>query len=181
MTTPWRVFLGCTGKVMLYQHGDFSGWSAGFSKGNYRHAAFIAKGARNDDVSSIKVPPGCKAVVYQHGDFSGWSATFNAGIYPYAAFISRGARNDDLSAIKVYDSELSGDSTVSGHDCGVFPHAIFLTCAPWLYAGKTSCNEQLKGRKGAGYRGCQTHTRSGKRCQAWSSQTPRALPACPPP
>jgi len=35
-----------------------------------------------------------------------------------------------------------------------------------------SCVETLSGTKGAGYRGCQTKTRSGLTCQAWASQSP---------
>ena len=34
------------------------------------------------------------------------------------------------------------------------------------------CDEELKGTKGDGYRGCQNRTISGNVCQAWSSQTP---------
>jgi hypothetical protein len=37
-----------------------------------------------------------------------------------------------------------------------------------------ACNEALVGTNNDGYRGCQTVTRSGKRCQRWDSQTPQA-------
>ena len=30
----------------------------------------------------------------------------------------------------------------------------------------------MTGRNGAGYRGCQVKTRSGRTCQAWASQSP---------
>ena len=36
------------------------------------------------------------------------------------------------------------------------------------------CNEQLTGEEDAGYRGCQTKTRSGKTCQRWDSQSPHS-------
>jgi len=90
----------CTGKVEVYQHGDFTGWKASFAKGVYDYGKFVKAGAKNDDASSIKVPTGCKATLYQHGDFKGWKAVFPAGHYPYKKFVKR-AKNDDASAIKV--------------------------------------------------------------------------------
>jgi len=94
----------CTGSVQLFQHGSFAGWRASFPKGSYPYRKFIARGAKNDDASSIKVPAGCKAILYQHGAFSGWKATFGPGSYPYRKFIAAGAKNDDASAIKVIDA-----------------------------------------------------------------------------
>lgn len=35
-----------------------------------------------------------------------------------------------------------------------------------------NCDETIKGKKGDGYRGCQNVTKSGKKCQKWTSQTP---------
>lgn len=39
-------------------------------------------------------------------------------------------------------------------------------------SGGSSCNEELTGYQHAGYRGCQTVTRSNKTCQSWDSQMP---------
>merc|ERR1719193_2375615 len=36
------------------------------------------------------------------------------------------------------------------------------------------CNEAYTGRKGAGYRGCQTETLSGYTCQPWHRQSPHS-------
>merc|ERR1711970_206174 len=64
----------CTGHVSVYQH-NFSGWVARFKRGSYNIHAFKAKGARNDDASSVIVPRGCKATLYEHGSFNGWAVT----------------------------------------------------------------------------------------------------------
>jgi hypothetical protein len=50
----------------------------------------------------------------------------------------------------------------------------------WEYCDPLpDCNEELSGDKGSGYRGCQTVTRSGIWCQAWSSQYPIAHSVTP--
>jgi hypothetical protein len=89
---------GCTDKVQIFQHGDFTGWEAKLGKGSHDNSkADVA-------VSSIKVPAGCVATLYQHAPKSGWSATFHAGDYDYSEFIAAGAKNDDTSAIDVTDA-----------------------------------------------------------------------------
>ena len=42
---------GC--EVKVFQHNHFRGWLVHFEQGVYNHAAFTAKGAWNDHVSSI--------------------------------------------------------------------------------------------------------------------------------
>jgi hypothetical protein len=59
------------------------------------------KGVKNDDVSSLKVPTGCKVTLFQHGQFGGWHATFPAGEYNHAAMLRKGAKNDDMSSLKI--------------------------------------------------------------------------------
>ena len=48
------------------------------------------------------------------------------------------------------------------------------TSAASSSAAGGSCSEGLSGSNDAGYRGCQSVTRSGKTCQAWSLQLPHA-------
>lgn len=41
--------------VVVYQHADFTGWSAVYGEGDHEYNDFMAAGAVNDDASSIKV------------------------------------------------------------------------------------------------------------------------------
>jgi len=89
-------------RVELYEHSGFTGWRADFSAGSYDHGSFLAKGARNDQMSSFKVVgANCRATLYQHGDFAGWSRSFTVGNYDVDAMVRAGAVNDDASSIKV--------------------------------------------------------------------------------
>jgi len=90
----------CTGEVSLYQHGGFNGKEVKFGKGNYNHGAMTRKGQKNDDVSSLKVPNGCRAILYQH-NFDGYGIEFGPGNYNHGAMTQRGVRNDDVSSLKV--------------------------------------------------------------------------------
>ena len=51
-------------EATLYQHSDFTGWSATFTVGDYEIAEFLAAGAQDNDASSIKVNPGCQIIMY---------------------------------------------------------------------------------------------------------------------
>jgi len=90
---------GC--KVEVFQHGDFSGWKVQFGIGSHNFAQFLAAGAKNDEVSAIKVfGAGCEATLFEH-EFTGWQATFGEGIYDVSAFLAKGAHNDHVSSLKV--------------------------------------------------------------------------------
>merc|ERR1712205_217801 len=90
----------CTGHVSVYQH-NFSGWVARFKRGSYNIHAFKAKGARNDDASSVIVPRGCKATLYEHGSFNGWAVPVGEGRHDLNSLKRRGFKNDRMSSIHV--------------------------------------------------------------------------------
>jgi hypothetical protein len=95
-----KVYKEC--KVTVYEHGDFTGWSASFKPGEYNKANFKAGGAKNDDVSSIKVEGSqCEAHAFGKDNFNGWEAKFEEGEYNHDAFVARGAKNDRMSSLKV--------------------------------------------------------------------------------
>jgi hypothetical protein len=92
---------GCKGKVQTFQHGGFNGKRVLFGKGNYDYGRMTRMGQRNDDMSSLKVPSGCKVIAYQHGSFNGKAVTFGPGNYDYGRMTRMGQRNDDMSSLKV--------------------------------------------------------------------------------
>jgi hypothetical protein len=57
--------------VTIYQDINYGGRSASFGTGNYNLSAIQAKGFRNDDLSSLKVPFGYKVTLYADDNFSG--------------------------------------------------------------------------------------------------------------
>ena len=57
--------------VTLYQHCNYGGYAAALAPGNYRLGDLRARGIRNDDISSARVPPGYTLTMYQHDHFSG--------------------------------------------------------------------------------------------------------------
>jgi len=91
---------GC--EATLYEHDNFEGWAVKFSAGDYDHGSMTAKGAKNDQVSSLKVVggAGCQVELFEHG-FTGWKATFGPGSYPLSEMQRHGAKNDQVSSLKV--------------------------------------------------------------------------------
>jgi len=93
----------CTSEVSVYEYGDFTGWEGKFPVGEFHFSKYLAKGAKNDEASSVKVPPGCKAIIFEHGDYGGWSAVLPPGEYPLEVLEAAGGKNDDISSMKVVE------------------------------------------------------------------------------
>ena len=67
-----------------------------------------AKGQKNDDMSSLKVPSGCKVITYEKQRFNGKAVTFGPGNYDYGQMTKKGQKNDDMSSLKVVDDLVPG-------------------------------------------------------------------------
>lgn len=92
--------------VMVYENGDFTGWSASFPEGSFAAEDFYTYGALDNSISSLYISgEGCFVTVYGHQDYTGWSAKFMEGSYSVEDFISMGARDDDISAMVVHYGE----------------------------------------------------------------------------
>jgi len=96
----------CNDEAIVWEH-NFGGWHAHFPKGSFKWSQCKARGMRNDQATSIFVPPGCKLTAYQHGSFGGWHATLGPGKYDSHALKRKGFRNDDMSSLKVTDEHTS--------------------------------------------------------------------------
>mmetsp|Transcript_14616 Transcript_14616/g.35442 ORF Transcript_14616/g.35442 Transcript_14616/m.35442 type:complete len:145 (+) Transcript_14616:1257-1691(+) len=77
-----------------------------FGPGDYTVADMEARGAKCDDVSSMKIYGlFCRVAVFQYGDFnsaySGWQANFGPGFYDRQGLVEHGARDNDISSLRV--------------------------------------------------------------------------------
>lgn len=57
----------------VFQHCNYTGWSAAIAAGNFNLGSLQNAGFVNDDASSIQVAAGYEAVLYQHDNFTGSS------------------------------------------------------------------------------------------------------------
>ena len=85
-----------SGDVTIYQNANYGGRSTSLGVGSYNLASLIAKGFKNDDMSSLKVPFGYKVTIYQDDNFSGKSKVITSD----ASYIGNDW-NDQLSSVKV--------------------------------------------------------------------------------
>lgn len=91
-----------TAGVTVYQHGNYSGYSAALGEGSYRLSDLNARGVRNDDLSSARIASGMVLEIFEHDGFAGTKSTYTSdvGLFP-------GAVNDSASSIVVRKSSSS--------------------------------------------------------------------------
>merc|ERR1712054_496483 len=61
--------------ITLYQHCNYGGYGINLAPGSYNMNTLIAKGMKNDDLSSVRIHGSCRAILYQHINFGGASMT----------------------------------------------------------------------------------------------------------
>lgn len=81
------------GVALLYEHKEFGGMVWALPPGRY--AWFGEAGIANDQVSSVKVPPGYRLTMFEHKDFNGKSRVATGNISFIDGF------NDMASSAKV--------------------------------------------------------------------------------
>ena len=96
----------------LYEHCNYKGYSVSLPVGAFNLSRLESKGAKNDDISSIKVTPGYKVEVFQDTGYRGAKRSLEGNI----SCLSSYGMNDKLSSIRVSErsrNTKSGPSTTS--------------------------------------------------------------------
>lgn len=135
---PIKKLAAC---VTVYDGENFEGWSASFEPGEYNVSAMLAKGAYDDQISSIKVGSNCRAILYSHDGFkAGWWAKFNEGYHNSGAFLKTGATSNQASSLRVYAagaivraSNINPAFDIKHYDNVTDPVLIISGCASYVY------------------------------------------------
>lgn len=94
-----------TGLVTVYKDCNYGGFSGGLSVGNYTLAQLNELGVVNDDISSLSITEGYKAILYQDDNFAGSSAEIIS-----SNSCLNNTWNDKVSSIKVVPNGLTNMS-----------------------------------------------------------------------
>lgn len=62
---------GAAAQITIYQHCNFEGYAVSLPEGEFDLGNLVSRGARNDDISGIRVAPGYIATIYEHAAFRG--------------------------------------------------------------------------------------------------------------
>ena len=90
----------------FYENSNYSGWSVSLPEGTYNYRDIIAKGIKNDAISSLKVNSGYKVTLYNDEGFNGTSKAFTGD----ASYVGD-EMNDKTSSIKI--EKWNGSSSVT--------------------------------------------------------------------
>ena len=90
----------------FYENSNYSGWSVSLPEGTYDYCDIIAKGIKNDAISSLKVSSGYKVTLYDNEGFKGTSKEFTGD----ASYVGNEI-NDKTSSIKI--EKWDGSSSVT--------------------------------------------------------------------
>ena len=90
----------------FYENSNYSGWSVSLPEGTYDYSDIIAKGIKNDAISSLKVSSGYKVTLYDNAGFKGTSKEFIGD----ASYVGNEI-NDKTSSIKI--EKWDGSSSVT--------------------------------------------------------------------
>ncbi len=89
-------------QVIAHQHLNYGGYGARFGAGNFNTAQIIARGASNNDITSLVVPPGMQVALFDGDNFSGDTKTASSN----AGWIG-GDWNDRVSSLRVISQDIT--------------------------------------------------------------------------
>ena len=81
----------------FHQDCNYGGYGVSLGEGSYDTPALIARGIRNDDLSSLRIFNGYKVTLYAEPDFSGKSVSYTRN----DACLFDAGWNDTVSSLKV--------------------------------------------------------------------------------
>ena len=90
------VIPSTTGLVTVYKDCNYGGFSGGLNVGDYTLQQLNSLGVLNDDISSLKVTEGYKAILYQDDNFTGASTAITSDNN-----CLNNSWNDKVSSIKI--------------------------------------------------------------------------------
>ena len=106
ITYTWNSISATTGLVTAYKDCNYSGFSGGLQTGDYNRNQLASLGILDNDISSLKVMEGFKAIIYQDDNFQGASKTITSNTSCLDA-----TWNDKVSSVRILPN---GDPTLSG-------------------------------------------------------------------
>ncbi len=107
---PGNSISPSTGVVTAYKDCNYAGFSGGLAVGDYTLAQMNALGILNDDISSLRVAQGFKAILYADNNFSGASTEITSD---NSCLVAAGW-NDRVSSIRI---RTNGLTNIGGTYC----------------------------------------------------------------
>ena len=92
----------------FYEHSNYGGWSVSLGEGTYDYSAILAKGIKNDAISSLKVSSGYKVTLYDNAGFNGKNKSYTSD----ASYVGD-EMNDKTSSIKI--EKVNGSSSETSY------------------------------------------------------------------
>lgn len=94
--------------VNAFQDSNYGGYGVSLPAGSYNLAKLRAYGAKNDDITSLKVAAGYKAVLYADDNFTGASITITGDV----PLLDVSTWNDKTSSLIISATSTTGSSTL---------------------------------------------------------------------
>lgn len=106
--------VSATGVVTVYKESDMKGFSAGLGIGTFTTSQLNDLGIQKNDISSLKLMEGFKAIVYSADNFSGDSLVFTTSENSLSKFLIPGNTSSWDNTIASVKIKANGDTGLAG-------------------------------------------------------------------